>query len=172
MAELLSLKDDRLWDASLAATGRVGWMEPAVVINCISLILRECAILTSLVTCMGLCTLLLHLRNGAIEGFMCTIGDHPSVLNEAVCALLVRPDAAATFLSRPNASSLANTVRAVGGAGVVASPTGLLLLCRVFILLTASVLSSGCTRGTGQAADTPSRSRTKAGLSSDWLRLV
>ena len=147
MAEHLSLKDNRLWDASLAATCRVGWVEPAVVVNCVPLILRECAILTSLVTCMGLRTLLLHLIDEAIEGFMCTICDHPSILNEAVCALLVRPDAAATFLSRPNAGSLANTVGAVGGTGVVASL--LLLLCGVFVLLAASVISSCCTRDTG-----------------------
>ena len=54
MSKQLSFKNDRLRDASLAATSRVGWMKPAVVVDSVPLILRECAILTSLVACMGL----------------------------------------------------------------------------------------------------------------------
>ena len=97
MAEHLAFENDRLWDAALAATLWKRWMVPAVIVNCVPLILRECTILTFLVASVGLRTLLALGCNKAIEGLVRTASYQAFVLVKAVGALLVWAVTTATF---------------------------------------------------------------------------
>ena len=89
VAERLPFQDHRLWDATLTTTLRVWRMELTVVVHCVPLILREGAILTFLVACMRLGTLLLLFCNEAIEGIVLSISDHTFIFVHAVGTLYV-----------------------------------------------------------------------------------
>ena len=61
----------------------------AIVVNCVPLLLREGAILALLIACVGLCALLLHVCDEAVEGVVLPVRDHPCILVKTVWALLV-----------------------------------------------------------------------------------
>ena len=89
MAESLPFQNNRLWNTALTTTCRVRWMVLTVVVYSVPLILREGAILTVLVACMCICTLLLLWSNEAIEGVVLSIHDHTFIFVHAVWTLLV-----------------------------------------------------------------------------------
>lgn len=72
MTILLSFKDDRLWDTTLADTSRKRWVKFARVVNSIPLISRDCKHADF--------WLFPYFINVAIEGLMSTISNHPSVI--------------------------------------------------------------------------------------------
>ena len=100
MSENLAFKHDRLRDAALAATLRIGRMEPTVIVDCVPLLLREGTILAFLVAGVSLRTLLACSCNEAIEGLVMTILNQSFLFVETVGALHVGGVSAAE-LCRP-----------------------------------------------------------------------
>ena len=100
MSENLAFKHDRLRDAALAATLRIGRMEPTVIVDCVPLLLREGTILAFLVAGVSLRTLLACSCNEAVKGLVMTILNQSFLFVETVGALHVGGVSAAE-LCRP-----------------------------------------------------------------------
>ena len=140
MTEYLAFENDSLWDAALATALWIWWMKPAVVVDCVPLILWECTILTFLVASVGLRTLLSLGCNITIEGLVLTTVDHALVLVKAVGALLVGAMTTASF-GRKAGTFHFRAVGALCGGGMVA-PWDFLLF--FFNLLGLSTIITCC----------------------------
>ena len=90
VSEDLAIKHNALRNTSVTTSLWVWWMELAVIVDCVSLIPLQGAILTLLVWSMSFGTLTAHVGDILIECFVLTILNHSLVLVHAIWALCVR----------------------------------------------------------------------------------